>query len=180
MGAELITDLDGGTEDSLGAPYLPTEEENIPVVPWLDQEPAGLVRTIITTVTYRHPDLRAVILYGSIARHEERPLDDAEPSDVDLLLVFDLEPALERMPHERLLAIFDSVGLARDRYPSPPREVQVMPVIRDLADWDPTFVAAVARDGLLLWARGPLPAPLAPVAARHGPRMHGPAGGSRA
>jgi predicted nucleotidyltransferase len=120
-------------------------------------------------VARRHPDLRAVTLYGSIARHDERPLDDPEPGDVDLLLVFDLEPNLDRIPHERLLAIFDSVGLARDRYPYPPREVQVMPVVRDLADWDPTFAEHIARDGLLLWARGPLPTRLAQVVERRPP-----------
>jgi predicted nucleotidyltransferase len=34
----------------------------------------------------RHPDLLVVILYGSVARHEERPLDVPDPSDVDLVL----------------------------------------------------------------------------------------------
>ncbi len=34
---------------------------------------------------------------------------------------------------------------------------------RTMRDWDTTFVANVARDGLLLWARGPLPAPLSAV-----------------
>jgi hypothetical protein len=41
-----------------------------------------------------------------------------------------------------------------------------MPVVRDLADWDTTFTASIARDGLLLWARGPVPAPLRAVAER--------------
>lgn len=41
-----------------------------------------------------------------------------------------------------------------------------MPVVHDLADWDEMFVENVARDGLLLWARGPLPDVLAPVAER--------------
>lgn len=133
---------------------------------WLDYETSDLVRAITSSVAHRHPDVRAVILYGSVARHEERPLDDPEPSDVDILLLFDLEAGLAQLPYERDLAISRSIGLARDLYLGTPREVQVMIAVRDLADWDPTFVANVARDGILLWARGPLPSPLASVASR--------------
>jgi hypothetical protein len=46
--------------------------------------------------------------------------------------------------------------------------VQITIADRDLADWDPLFVANVARDGILLWARGPLRASLTPVAERAG------------
>jgi predicted nucleotidyltransferase len=48
---------------------------NVTVVPWLDERTAGLVRAITATVARRHPDLWAIILYGSVARHDERPLD---------------------------------------------------------------------------------------------------------
>jgi predicted nucleotidyltransferase len=133
---------------------------------WLDPKTWSLVCAITFSVASRHPDLRAVILYGSVARHEERSLYDAEPSDVDLLLLFDLDPKLARLPYQQEIAISRSIGLARERHLDAPREVQVMLAVRDLADWDPTFVEGVARDGLLLWARGPLPAPLAPVASR--------------
>ena len=34
-----------------------------------------LVEDIIGLLSERHPDLLAVILYGSVARHEERPSD---------------------------------------------------------------------------------------------------------
>lgn len=37
---------------------------------------------------------------------------------------------------------------------------------RRLREWGSTFVANVARDGILLFARGPLPGLLAPVAKR--------------
>lgn len=48
-------------------------------------------------------------------------------------------------------------------------EEQHVPAI--LADpsfvgWDPSFVENIARDGILLWARGELPVVLAPVAQR--------------
>ncbi len=152
-----------GTE--LSQTMAPSETD-IPVVPWLDDRTAGLVRAIVATAARRHPDLRAAILYGSVARHDEHSLEDAEPSDVDLLLVFDLERELDRLPRERTIAVFDSVGLARDRYLYTPREVQVMLAVRDLADWDPTFVANVAREGLLLWSRGALPSPLAGIEMR--------------
>ncbi|HEV2582111.1 MAG TPA: nucleotidyltransferase domain-containing protein [Ktedonobacteraceae bacterium] len=41
---------------------------------WLDRETRALVKDIIRLLKARHPDLLAIILYGSVARHEERPL----------------------------------------------------------------------------------------------------------
>jgi len=38
---------------------------------------------------------------------------------------------------------------------------------RDLERWDPMFIGNVAHDGILLWARGPLPTPFALIAERH-------------
>lgn len=142
------------------------EEVATAMPPWLDERSASLVRAIIAILAQRHPYLRAVILYGSVARHEERPLSDPETSDIDLLLLLDLEPELSYIPYDRGIDLFHSIGIAESRYPHTPREVQVMLAWRDLADWDPTFVESVARDGILLWARGPLPACLAPVETR--------------
>jgi predicted nucleotidyltransferase len=149
----------------LGVP----DEATIAVVPWLDKDTAAGVRAVAAMVAHHHPDLRTVILYGSVARHDERPLDDPEPSDVDLLLLFDLEAELDRLPSERRSAIFHSIELALRQHREAPREIQAMPVVRNLADWDELFVENVARDGLLLWARGPLPEPLAAVEARTWP-----------
>jgi predicted nucleotidyltransferase len=145
---------------------LTTIEEEVRIPPWLDGATASLVRAIVAEVASRHSDLRAALLFGSIARHDERPLTDAEPSDVDLLLIFNLEPQLSRLPYNCLLAIYEAVGEARARYPHTPREIQVTLVVRDLADWDPMFISNLARDGLLLWSRGPLPPALAAVEAR--------------
>ncbi len=150
-------------------PSVP-DEATIAVVPWLDKDTAAGVRAVAAIVARHHPDLRAVILYGSMARHDERPLDDPEPSDVDLLLLFDLEPEFDRLPFERRSAIFHSIELALRQHREAPREIQAMPVVRDLADWDELFVENVAREGLLLWARGPLPEPLAAVEARTWPQ----------
>jgi predicted nucleotidyltransferase len=142
------------------------DEAAILIVPWLDEESAKLVRAIVASVAQAHRNLRAVILYGSVARHEERPLTDDAPSDVDLLLLFDLAPGQTRLAVAQRLAISESIGQALDRHPDAPREVQTLYVVGDLADWDPTFVSNVARDGLLLWAHGPLMQPLAAVATR--------------
>ncbi len=46
---------------------------DIPV--WLDRATRALVEDIIGLLSERHPDLLAIILYGSVARHEERPVD---------------------------------------------------------------------------------------------------------
>jgi predicted nucleotidyltransferase len=126
---------------------------------WLDNETRALVKDVISELSKRHPDLLAVILYGSVARHEERPLDEPDTSDVDLLAVLDSDD-----PHVSLRqgnALFHTLGLAYTRHLDAPREVQVMFASRTLQEWDPTFIANVSRDGIVLYARGSLPAPFA-------------------
>ena len=126
---------------------------------WLDSETRALIKDVIGMLAERHPDLIAVILYGSVARHEERSLDVSDPSDVDLLAVLDSDD-----PHVALHqgdALFHTLGLAYNRHLDAPREVQVMFASRTLQEWDPTFVANVMRDGIVLYTRGPLPAPFA-------------------
>jgi predicted nucleotidyltransferase len=130
---------------------------DIPV--WLDRATQALVEDIIGLLSERHPDLLAVILYGSIARHEERPFDVPDPSDVDLLAVLDSDD-----PHVALDqgdALSHTLGLAYNRHLDAPREVQVMFASRTLQEWDPTFIANVMRDGIILYASKPLPAPFA-------------------
>src|SRR5579859_3588176 len=102
-----------------------------------------------------------------IARHDERPLTDAEPSDVDLLLLFDSRARPIRISGDKLLAICASAGRALDRNANAPREVQIIPATWALAEWDAAFAANVARDGILLWARGPLAPALTAVGARN-------------
>lgn len=134
-------------------------------VPWLDRETAELVRDIIAEVARDQAAFRAAILYGSVARHEERALTDAHPSDVDLLLLFDLEHGA-RFTHEQRMAIFTAIGHARDRHLTAPHEVQIQLATSDLGEWDSAFVESVARDGLLLYARGRLPHVLAAIERR--------------
>lgn len=147
-----------------------TIEAQIPVVPWLDAETMALLRATIAAVAFAHPRLRAAILFGSVARREERPLSDLHPSDVDLLLLFERLPDQEiDFTYAQRLAIFDSMGPALDRFSHAPREVQVMLATDDLRDWDETFITNVAREGLLLWARGELAGPLSGV--RHATQL---------
>ncbi|MHB8600931.1 MAG: nucleotidyltransferase family protein [Ktedonobacteraceae bacterium] len=127
--------------------------------PWLDSETRALIKDVIKHLSRRHPNLVAIILYGSVARHEERPLAASNTSDVDLLAVLDSDN-----PHIALIqgdALFHTLGLAYTRHLDAPREVQVMFSSRTLEEWDPTFIANVKRDGIILYARGSLPAPLA-------------------
>lgn len=130
---------------------------DIPV--WLDRATRALVEDIIGLLSEQHPDLLAVILYGSIARHEERPLGAFNPSDVDLLAVFDSDDPLLDVHQGDTLS--HTLGLAYNRHLDAPREVQVMFASRTLQEWDPTFIANVMRDGIVLYAREPLPAPFA-------------------
>jgi len=164
MGTELSTDRMDAQPITAGE--LRAREDAIAAVRWLDERSAGLVRATIATVAQRHPELRAAILYGSVARHEERPLDDAEPSDVDLLLIVEPWAGQGRIPLEQAKAIYAAAGEALDHYLYPPRDVQILLATPDLAGWDRAFVANVAREGMLLWARAPLPEALAAVASR--------------
>jgi predicted nucleotidyltransferase len=119
--------------------------------PWLDDDTAALVEDLIAVVASARPDLVVAILYGSVARHEERLLDDPYPSDVDLLLVFDSDDPEFSIKHAR--AIIPLLGQALDRHLNAPREVQVLFSSRGMREWDPTFVANVARDGKILFQR---------------------------
>lgn len=121
----------------------------------------GLVKDIIGTLAKRHAKLLAIVLYGSVARHEERSLDDPDPSAVDLLAILDSDD-----PHIVLREgdeLFHSLGLAYNRHLDAPREVQVMFSSRTLQEWDPAFIANVERDGIVLFARDTLP-PLSHIA----------------
>ena len=150
-----------GTElsDHTALTYLPAGD----VVAWLDEGTAALVQDTIATVARSRPDLLAAILYGSVARHEERPLDDPHPSDIDLLLIFNSEDADFSIEHAR--EIIPLLGQALDRHLDALREVQVLFSSRGMCEWDPTFVANVARDGKVLLARGPLPQALSGLAS---------------
>jgi|SRR5579884_155363 len=131
--------------------------KSIPI--WLDKATRALIEDIIRLLSKRHSDLLAVILYGSVARHEERPLEVSDPSDVDLLAVFDSNDTLLDVHQGDSLS--HTLGLAYNRHLDAPREVKVMFTSRTLQEWDPTFIDNVKRDGIVLFTRGPLPAPLA-------------------
>jgi predicted nucleotidyltransferase len=130
-----------------------------PIPAWLDDVTAALVKETVNLLIKRHADiLRAVILFGSVARHEERPPDDASPSDVDLLAIFDTTDRLVKPYREDIFAtIIDAYALHLDA----PREVNVLLSDRTMQTWDSMFLENLARDGILLYAHGSLPAPLA-------------------
>jgi len=131
--------------------------KSIPV--WLDRETRVLIEDIIGQLAEQHTDLLAVILYGSIARYEERPLGVFTPSDVDLLAVFDSDDPLLAVHQGDTLS--HTLGLAYTRHLDAPRDVQVMFASRTLQVWDPTFIANVVRDGIIVYRHGPLPTPFA-------------------
>ena len=129
-----------------------------PIPAWLDEATAALVKETVNLLIKRHADiLLAVILFGSVARHEERPPDDASPSDVDLLAIFDTTDRLVKPYREDIFAtIIDAYAHHLDA----PREVNVLLSDQTMQTWDSMFLDHLARDGILLYARGSLPAPL--------------------
>ena len=104
-----------------------------------DARTGALVRDIVATLASHYPDLLAVVLFGSVARHEERPLTDPQPSDVDLLALFESDEDPVYLP--RGLDITHTIGLARNRHLDAPREVQVMFASHTMREWDATFIA---------------------------------------
>jgi predicted nucleotidyltransferase len=145
-------------------------ERLIPAVPWLDAATNRFLRRLITLAVSATPDVEAVILFGSAARRELRPMTDEEPSDVDILFLM-TAPADGTQPmritHEQHLAISRAeVEAYPASFDSTMRQVQTMIADPSFEGWDRSFVENVARDGLLLWARNGLPAVLAPVAQR--------------
>src|SRR5258708_226321 len=129
-----------------------------PIPAWLDDATAALVEETVSLLIQRHADiLLAVILFGSIARHDERPPDDSCPSDVHLLAIFYTTDRLVRPYREDIFAtIIDACALHLDA----PREVNVLLSDRTMQTWDSVFLDNIARDGILLYTRGPLPTPL--------------------
>ncbi len=127
--------------------------------PHLDRETRLLVDEMVELLVKRHPDILAIILYGSIARHEERTLDDPYPSDVDILVVVDTEDRRGIRAAEE--SLFETLGVAKMHHLQAPREVNVMFSSRTSEEWDPTFIEIVKRDGIILYGRVPLPAAFA-------------------
>ncbi|MGH2515979.1 MAG: nucleotidyltransferase domain-containing protein [Ktedonobacterales bacterium] len=145
----------------------PETSKALHLAPWLDERTARVMDAISEAIAHIHPEVRAIILFGSVARHHERALKDTETSDVDLLLIVDPGYGRTRIDLDQRIAIHHTKGEVELGFPEAPRDVQITLIERDLADWDPAFIENVARDGVLLWAREPLPKPLAPVAERH-------------
>jgi len=143
-------------------------EVYLPLLTELDSETAHLLRASLAEVIteVNGPSLIAAILYGSVARGEARPLSDPYPSDVDVLLLFAQDHALD---YYARACIFAALGRAELRWLGAPREVRAMLATHTLAEWDDEFIASVARDGRLLWARSQppdLPLSLGPIAQR--------------
>lgn len=137
-------------------------------IPWLDPVTSAAVADIAQSLIQAHPEVQAIILFGSVARHDERLLSDPNPSDVDLLLVINagsIKPGAERLTHQQELALYATIGEADYRHRSP-REINVLFLDHHLKGWDSLFIENVARDGIVLWTRGSLPDALQPGAKR--------------
>jgi predicted nucleotidyltransferase len=125
---------------------------------YLDIPSQALVDELVRLLIERHqPIIQGIIVFGSVARGEARPLTDPEPSDIDILIVFDVEDRLIR-PYRGEL--FHTIGDAHRLHMDAPREVNVMFATRTMQEWDPDFIENVARVGIILYANDPLPAAL--------------------
>lgn len=140
--------------------------EAMPLISWLDPQTAGYLRRVVALVAQQAPHALAAILFGSVARHEQRPLSDRHPSDVDVLVLFTPVGEQDALTSEQHTALSWAVVYAYEAFPDAMRDVQVLGAMTHFTHWDDSFVENVARDGILLWSRGPLPARLHPVVDR--------------
>ncbi len=146
-------------------PDVLSEALNIRSINWLDTETAQYVRHVLTLLITQREDLRAAILFGSVARQQARPLADVHPSDVDVVLIFDTEHGRTTISGSQYSAVSATKVAVIDQYPNA-RDLQFALTLPTFAGWDTSFVENIARDGVLLWAREPLPPQLQAVQAR--------------
>jgi hypothetical protein len=66
MGAEL-NQTTNDTSTTVDIPSAPTPP-SIRLIPWLDEETATAVADITRSVAEHHPEVQAVILFGSVVR----------------------------------------------------------------------------------------------------------------
>ena len=135
-------------------------------LPWLDSGTAELLAAIAADLATMHPEVVALILFGSLARHEERPLSHRRPSDVDLLVLVNASAHGDPLPLDVMIALHHTIGEREHMHPVPAHGIQAILTTPELSGWDELFVANVARDGMLLWARAELPKALASVGKR--------------
>ncbi len=132
----------------------------------LDQETAAYIHYVTQQIAQTVPHALVAILFGSVARHNARPLTDPCPSDVDVLVVCSPEGEQEAVTSEQHAALSRAVVSGYEAYPDAPRDVEILGALSHFKGWDEMFVANVAREGVVLWARGPLPEVLSPLSKR--------------
>lgn len=166
------TELNTNNSDEMATPLAQQDGLTLRLLqrlPWLDAGTGALLAAISADLAEIHPEVIAAILFGSVARHEERPISHRRPSDVDLLALVDAgagSASGDPLPLNTMLAIHHTIGEREYAHPVPALSVQAILAPFNLAGWDNLFISNVARDGVLLWARRPLPDALAPVMAR--------------
>src|SRR5215471_2296376 len=134
-----------GTDRTDGTDVSTSGRPAVPTIPWLDPATAAGLVDIVQSLAAGHPEAYAVILFGSVARREERPLDDSEPSDVDLLLLLDVtaaNPGSRWWTQEQEVALVHTIGDADYRHRSP-REIKFIFATRNLDRCDDLFVENV-------------------------------------
>ena len=115
------------------------------------------------------PDILAVILYGSSTHRQEFVSGDSSLVTLELLVIVDTDD--ERIVHNaqnsvgQILGV--NYGIQLDQLPDQDNlNTKLTFVSRELREVESQLIAAVAQDGLLIWARGAVPNVLAAVAMR--------------
>ncbi|SRR5579884_2382225 len=102
---------------------------------------------------------RIALVYGFTVLSVPLLLVLLQPSVIDTLPF--LDTLLLGGPLTFLLCRFTPLGHAQVHHLTAPREISLLLASRDLPEWRDEFIENVAREGIVLYARGPLPEPLA-------------------
>ena len=102
----------------------------------LDQETAAYIRYVTLQIAQTVPHALAALLFGSVARHNARPLTDPCPSDVDVLVVCSPEGDQEEVSSEQHAALSRAVVSGYEAYPNTLRDVEILGALTHFMGWD--------------------------------------------
>lgn len=151
---------------TLGSQLSTPRRLGIDVPPWLDTNTFAPEWEIIRAVAGRLKGVLAMILYGAATHRQEFIRGKLGPVTLELLVIMDTddEQVVQKAhtPLKQILTTIRGFELTDfdDLY------MRFTFVSRDLREVESQLIATVAQDGLLIWARGPVPQVLAAVAMR--------------
>lgn len=160
----------------LGSQLSTRRDLAIVLPPWLDDDLYIGELEIVHAMILHLPDILAVILYGAAVHRQDFVSGGSGPVTLELLVIMDTDD--EQVALNAQISLTQILTTTHGFQPNDLSELymRLTFVSRGLRERENQLIATVARDGLLIWARAPVPPVLAAVAMRapllnplHGP-----------